>query len=323
MRVRIEVFLHRQHETQDNDSRRMKDEVQTAARPWWRAVPGGARRFAQAALASGFTRMAAALTYYLVLSIFPALIIVAGLLGAIGLSPQSVAALLDAVAAVGPDWAVGLVQGTLSSVLSTGGTSLALGAGVLLALWTASSYVSAFLWAAQQMAGRKPRSFLRELAVRLGLALLLLLLLAACAAVIVVAGPFATWLGDLLGLGDAVLTAWSWLKWPFLFGVALLVLLLLYRAGARHGTRWRSQIAGAATGVLIVLLASAGFSVYLSHFASYNKVYGALATGIAFLVWAWLLNAAVLLGFQAMVTLEEGARKKRESAVDAEQGAEH
>jgi membrane protein len=300
----------------------MKDKAQTAARPRWRAIPEGAWRFAQTALASGLTRMAAALTYYLVLAIFPALIIVAGLLGAIGLSPQNVNALLDAVAAVGPDWAVGFVQGTLSSVLSSSGASLALGAGVLLALWTASSYVSAFLWAAQQMAGRKPRSFLRELAVRLGLALLLLLLLAACAAAIVVAGPFASWLGDLLGLGDAVLAAWSWLKWPFLFGVALLVLLLLYHTAAPHGTRWRSQIAGAAAGVVIVLLASAGFSVYLTHFASYNKVYGALATGIAFLVWAWLLNAAVLLGFQAMVTWERGARTEEDGASNVEQGAD-
>jgi membrane protein len=300
----------------------MKDEAQTAARPWWRALAEGACRFTQRALASGLTRMAAALTYYLVLSIFPALIIVAGMLGVVGLSPQSLDALLDAVAAVAPDWAVGLVQGTLSSVLSAHGSSVALGVGALLALWTASSYVSAFLWAAAQMAGRKPRSFWRELAVRLGLALLLLLLMAACAAAIVVAGPFATWLGDLLGLGDAVLAAWSWLKWPFLFSVALLVLLLLYHAAARHGTRWRSQIAGAAAGVVIVLLASAGFSVYLTHFAAYNKVYGALATGIAFLVWAWLLNAAVLLGFLAMATWDQGARTKRGGATDAAQGVD-
>ena len=276
----------------------------------------------QTAMASGFTRMAAALTYYLVLSIFPALIIAAGLLGAVGLSPQSVDALLDAVAAVGPDWAVGFVQGALSSVLSASGTPVALGVGALLALWTASSYVSAFLWAAQQMEGRRPRPFLRELPLRLGLALLLLVLLAACAAAIVLAGPFATWLGDLLGLGDAVLAAWSWLKWPLLFGVALLVLLLLFHAAARHGTRWRSEIAGAAAGVLIMLLASAGFSVYLSHFASYNKVYGALATGIAFLVWAWLVNAAVLLGFLAMATWERGARTRRDGATDARQGAD-
>jgi membrane protein len=273
-------------------------------------------------MASGFTRMAAALTYYLVLAIFPALLIVAGLLGAVGLSPQHVDALLDAVAAVGPDWAVGLVQGTLSSVLSAHGSSVALGVGALLALWSASGYVSAFLWAARQMEGRQPQSILRELPARLGLALLLLFLLAACAAAIVVAGPFATWLGDLLDLGDAVLTAWSWLKWPFLFGVALLVLLLLYHAAARHGTRWRSQIAGAAAGVLIVLLASAAFSVYLSHYASYNKVYGTLATGVAFLVWAWLLDAAVLLGFLAMVTWDQGGDTKRNGAADAKQGAD-
>jgi membrane protein len=280
-------------------------------------------RFTRTAAAGGFTRMAAALTYYLVLAIFPALIIVAGLLGAVGLSPHDVDALLDAVAAVGPDWAVGLVQGTISSVLSARGTSVALGAGALLALWTASSYVSAFLWAAERMEGRQPPSFLRQLPSRLGLALLLILLLAASAAAIVVAGPFASWLGDLLGLGGAVLTAWSWLKWPFLFGVALLMLLLLYHTAARHDTRWRSQIIAAAAGVLVVLVASAGFSVYLTHFASYNKVYGVLATGIAFLVWAWLVNSAVLLGFLAMVTLERGARTSRDGTSIVEQAADH
>jgi len=303
-----------------DDPKRPKGTAQTAARTWWGKAWGEVRRFAQAASDSGFTRMAAALTYSLVLSIFPALIVVAGLLGAIGLSPHDIDALLDAVASAGPDWSVGLVQGALSSVLSAHGSSIALGGGIVLALWTASGYVSAFLWAAEQMQGRKPQSFLRQLPARLGLALLLIVLLASCAAAIVVAGPFAKWLGDLLGLGDAVLTAWSWLKWPFLFGVAWLVLLLLYHTAARHGTRWRSKAVGAAAGVVIVLVASAGFSIYLTHFASYNKVYGALAGGIAFLVWAWLVNAAVLLGFLFVGALERGAEAKRECAPNVESG---
>jgi membrane protein len=284
-----------------------------AAQPWWSGAWDEARRFAKAASAGGLTRMAAALTYYLVLAIFPALIIVAGLLSAVGLSPQNVNALLDAVAAVGPDWAVGLVQGALSSVLSGGG-SIALGSGVLLALWTASAYVAAFLWAAEQMEQRRPLSFLRQLLTRLGLALLLILLLAACATAIVVAGPFATWLGDLLGLGDPLLTAWSWLKWPILFAVALVMLLLLYHAASQSGTRCRRQLAGAAAGVVVVIVASAGFSVYLTHFASYSKVYGALATGIAFLVWAWLVNVGVLLGFLATGTWPESATRPRPTA---------
>ena len=127
-------------------------------------------------------------------------------------------------------------------------------------------------------------------------------------------GLFANWLGDLLGLGDAVLTAWSWLKWPFLFGVALLMLLLLFHTAAQPGTRWRRKIGGATAGVVTVPVASAGFSLYLTHFASYNKVYGALATGIAFLVWAWLVNVAALLGFLLMVALERNARTKRDGA---------
>jgi membrane protein len=146
-------------------------------------------QFTRAAAAVGFTRMAAALTYHVVLAIFPALTVAAGLLGAVGLSPQDVDVLLDAVASVGPDWAVGLVQGALSGVLSAAGTSIALGAGALLALWSASSYVSAFLWATERMEGRRPRSLLRQLPARLGLALLLILLLTACGAAIVLCGP--------------------------------------------------------------------------------------------------------------------------------------
>ena len=270
---------------------------------------------AHTAGARGLTRTAAALTYYLVLSLFPALIVVAGLLGAVGLSPHDVDVLLDAVAAVGPDWVVGFVHDAISSVLSSGSAPVAIGAGALLALWTASSYISAFLWAAEQLEGRQPRPFLRQLPARLGLAVLVLVLLAACGAAIVLAGPFAQWLGDLLGLGDAVLTAWSWAKWPFLFGVALLMLLLLYRTAARHGTRWRSQLGGAAVGVVMVLVASAGFSLYLTHLASYSRVYGALATGVAFLVWAWLINVAALLGFLVTAALqgEASARQGRPS----------
>jgi membrane protein len=303
-----------------NDPAQAGADEETVVRHWWRRPLDGLRRVARNAAAGGLTRTAAALTYYLVLAIFPALIIVAGLLSAVGLSPHDVDALLDAAGAVGPDWVVGLVHDSLHGVLSSGSAPVAIGAGALLALWTASGYVSAFLWAAEQMEGRKPQPFLRQLPARLGLATLVLLLLAACGAAIVLAGPFATWLGDLLGIGDAVLTAWSWLKWPLLFGVALLVLLLLYRSAARHGTRWRSLLGGAAAGVIMVLVASAGFSVYLTHFASYNKVYGALATGVAFLVWAWLVNAAAVLGFLVTVALE-GDKAERQAAPDVGEAA--
>jgi len=297
-------------------------EAGTAARPWLSRAWGEARRFAKAGAEGGLTRMAAALTYYFVLAIFPALIIVAGLLGLIGLSPHNVDALLDAVAAVGPAWAVGFVQAALSSVISGSSGSIALGSGVLLALWTASAYVAAFLWVTEQVENRRPRSFIRQLLTRLILALLLIILLTACAAAIVVSGPFATWLGDLLGLGGPWLTAWSWLKWPILFGVALAMLLLLYHAASPSGTLWRRKIAGATTGVVVVIVASAGFSVYLTHFASYSKVYGALATGIAFLVWAWFANVGVLVGFLVTGIWQRGPRTKTDDASLARQGVE-
>ncbi len=251
--------------------------------------------------------MAAALTYYLVLAIFPALIIVAGLLGAIGLSPQSIDALLDAVAEVGPGWAVGLVQGALRRALDgwrTGRPRRGCSARVVDRL---QLRVGLSLDGGAD-GGPSAAIVLPATPYAVGPGGLLLVLLTACGATIVLAGPVANWLGDLLGLGDAVLTAWSWLKWPFLFGVALLMLLLLFHTAAQPGTRWRRRSEGRRRGGHGARRLR-GLQPLSDPFASYNKVYGALATGIAFLVWAWLVNVAALLGFLLMVALERNARR--------------
>ena len=153
-----------------------------------------------------------------------------------------------------------------------------LSVGVLLALWTTSGYVAAFEWAASEISGeRVTRGWLRGLAVRLGLALLIAVLLAFAAMVVVFAGPFAQWLGDLLGIGEAAIEFWTVAQWPFFLAVAVVVNLFLYRAAPREATRriW-DDLVGSCCGVAIWLVASAIFSFYLANFASYNRVYGAL-----------------------------------------------
>jgi len=248
-------------------------------------------------------RHAAALTYFLVLAVFPVLIVVTAILGAIGLTPAAVHQLLDAVAQTRSQWAVDFVQSVLDSILKNSGTPVLLSVGVVIALWTTSSYVAAFMWAAGEVGGKlDTRSGLRLLLLRLGLALLLAVLLAAAAAVVAFAGPFAEWLGRLFGIGEAVVRFWTIAEWPFFFALATAVFLLLYRAAPHSGRRRvLHDLAGACLAVLALLVASAVFSAYLAHFGSYNRVYGVLGTAIALLVWAWILNLALLGGLELSV----------------------
>ncbi|HZL65459.1 MAG TPA: YihY/virulence factor BrkB family protein [Thermoleophilia bacterium] len=255
-------------------------------------------------------RHAAALTYFLVLAVFPVLIVVTAILGAIGLTPAAVHQLLDAVAQTRSQWAVDFVQSVLDSILNNSGTPVLLSIGVVIALWTTSSYVAAFMWAAGEVSGKPDaRSGLRHLLLRLRLALLLAVLLAAAAVVVAFAGPFAEWLGRLFGIGESVVRFWTIAEWPFFFALATAVFLLLYRAAPHSGRRRvLHDLAGAGVAVVAWLAASAVFSAYLAHFGSYNRVYGVLGTAIALLVWAWILNLTLLGGLEVSVALGGGGR---------------
>ena len=250
------------------------------------------------ALAHQLPRFAAALTFYTVLSLLPALLVVVALLGLVGLSPQTLQALLNDVGKLGAQWAVDFVSGALNSVLQSHSSTLALGLGSLLALWAASGYVGAFMWASDVIGGEAgERPFLRGLPVRLGLALLLLLLLAGTAAALTLVGPVGRTVADSMGLSRETLHLWTWVKWPLLFAVGLLMIgsLYFFAPAHRRGSFW-TLLAGALTGICLWVVVTFAFGFYLTHWASYDRLYGALATGIAFLVWAWMVNLALLVG---------------------------
>jgi membrane protein len=287
-----------------------------SARP--AARPRGARASAIAYLrhvtADELPKIAASLTYFLTLSLAPALIIVIALLGLVGVSPHSVARLLESASSVGPQWFVQFVDAALQSVLRTGDNLALLLVGIVLALWTVSGYVAAFLWAAGNVTGvRDTRGFLARLPQRLGLSLVLLVVIDVAVAAVVLVGPVAAWLGRLLGLGDAVVHTWSVLRLPFLIAVGVLwCAILFYAAPAPRRPGLLHTLVGSAVGVAVMIAASAGFSIYLSRFASYQRVYGLLGAAIAALVWAWLLNIGLLMGFEVTAALER--RRNRTSA---------
>jgi membrane protein len=271
---------------------------------------GGARAVVTAVVrhvaADDLAKIAASLTYFLTLSFAPALIVVLALLGLVGVSPSGVVRLLESVATFGPQWFVQFVDAALQGVLQMHDGLLVLAVGMALALWTASSYVSAFMWAAGNVTGaRDRRGFLAGLPLRLGLALLLLGFLVVTAAAVVLVGPVAAWLARLLGLGEAAVRTWALLRFPFLLAVGALWCAILFSAApAPRRPRFGHTLAGAGVAVVVMLVASGGFSFYLSRFAAYERVYGVLGAAVASLVWAWLLNIGLLVGFEVTASLE-------------------
>ncbi|HZK60035.1 MAG TPA: YihY/virulence factor BrkB family protein [Cryobacterium sp.] len=274
----------------------------TAARVWREVV-----ELVYTVLAHDLPKLAAGLTYFTVLSLLPALIVVVALLGLVGLSSDTVHTLLDTLGDLGAPWAAQFVSDALDTVIGSQSSGLVLALSVLTALWAASAYVGAFMWASDGIYGvAQRRPFWKDLPLRVGVALLLIVLLSLTAAVMAFVGPFGRWVLDLSGIGSGPLNLWSWIKWPLLIGLGLLLFAVLYRftPSRRQPALWR-LLPGAAAGVALWVLASVGFSIYLDHFASYNRVYGTLGAAVAFLVWAWVMNLALLVGVEVNREVEE------------------
>ncbi len=283
----------------------MEQRPRAGARVWHEAVA-----LVAAVLGHEITQLAAALTYYTVLSLLPALIVVVSLLGLVGLSSDTVHSLLDTLGELGSPWAAQAVSDVLDSVLTSQHSGIVLVLSLVTALWAASAYVGSFMAASDrvyEVALRLP--FWKSLPLRVGLALLLLVLLSVTAAAIALVGPFGRWVMDVSSIGSGPLHLWTWAKWPLLVALGLLLFTLLYKytPSRRQPALWW-LLPGAAVGVALWIAASAGFSLYLSHFSSYNRVYGTLGAAVAFLVWAWLMNLALLVGVEVNRELEQRRR---------------
>jgi membrane protein len=253
------------------------------------------------------TDWAAALTYYGILSIFPALLALVSVLGLIGQSATQ--PLIDNLATVAPGPAKDILTGALKSLQQNrGGAGVLFLAGLAGALWSASGYVAAFMRASNAIYDvGEGRPIWKTMPVRVGVTVITVLLLAMSAVAVVVTGPLAKQLGNLIGLGSAAVTAWDIAKWPVLVLIVSFVFTLLYWAApnVRHpGFRWVAP--GAVVAVLLWIVVSAAFAFYVANFSSYNKTYGALGGVICFLVWLWISNIAVLLGAEFNAELARG-----------------
>ena len=255
------------------------------------------------------TDLAAALTYYAVLSIFPALLALVSLLGVFGQGQSTTDALLNTIRDMGQGNAANQLRGPIDQMTHTNAAGFALVLGLLGALWSASAYIGAFGRAMNRIYRvEEGRPVFRLRPVQLAITLAGVLLAGMVLVGLVVSGPVARSVGDAIGLGAGALSAWNIGKWPVLLVIVAVLVALLYHSTPNvKKPRFRWISVGAATAILTWIAASVAFGFYVSHFGSYNKTYGSLAGVIAFLLWLWLTNVALLFGAEVDAELERAS----------------
>ncbi|MGI9156767.1 MAG: YihY/virulence factor BrkB family protein [Marmoricola sp.] len=252
------------------------------------------------------TDLAAALTYYSVQAVFPAILALLSLLGVVGQGPKAVQAVLDVLKPlVAPDMLTQFAK-ILKPLATTQGAGLALVIGILGALWSASGYVGAFARAMNRIYEvEEGRPFWKMRPMQLVVTVITVLLCAVVLLILVVSGPVAQSIGDKIGVGGTAVTVWSIAKWPVLLVVVVAVVALLYWATPNvRQPRFRWISVGAFFAIVIWLIASVAFAFYVANFSSYNKTYGTVGGLLAFLLWIWITNVALLFGAELDSELE-------------------
>lgn len=261
------------------------------------------------------TDWAATLTYYGLLALFPALIVLVSIVGLVGNPESTTNTLTDIVTKLGPDSAATTFEGPIRQVTESRSTAgFALIVSTLVALWSASGYLGAFIRASNVIyETREGRPFWKLRPLQLLLTLVVVLLLVVMALGVVLTGPIVSDVAEPIGVSDTAVSIWNYAKWLLIAMLFVLMIGLIYHASPnvrQRGFKWISP--GAVVALVVWLLASAGFGIYVSQFGSYNKVYGSLAGVVIILIWMWLTNLAILFGHELNaererdVQLEEG-----------------
>ncbi|MFD5427955.1 YihY/virulence factor BrkB family protein [Streptomyces sp. NPDC127084] len=275
---------------------------------WWAVLKRTVREFTDDQLGD----RAAALTYYGVLAMFPALLVLVSVLGIAGQSTTR--NLVESLTKLTPGAARDIITDAVAQLQSSSGTGSVLAVvGLVLAVWSASGYVAAFIRASNAVYDiPEGRPVWKVTPLRLLLTLVLMALACVSAFIVVFTGTLAQRAGNALGIGQTALAVWSIAKWPVLLILVTIMIAVLYWAAPNargRGFKWVTP--GSLLALVIWLIASAVFALYVANFGSFNKIYGTLAGVIIFLVWLWITNLAILLG------LEFDAEMARERAIVA------
>jgi membrane protein len=261
------------------------------------------------------TDWAAALTYYGLLALFPALIAMVSVVGLVGDPKSTTETLTDIVTSIGPESAASTFAGPIESITSDRGTAgIALIVGLALALWSASSYVGAFMRASNiiyETPEGRPIWKLRPLQILVTLAMIVLLAVVALG--LVMTGPIVEAVAEPIGLSSTAVTIWDIAKWPVLAAIFVLMIGVLYYASPNvklRGFRWVTP--GSLVALVVWIVASAAFALYVANFGSYDKTYGTLGGVIVLLIWLWITNVAILFGHEL--------NAERERSIEIEEG---
>src|SRR4051794_23382652 len=247
------------------------------------------------------TDWAAALTYYGLLSLLPALIALVSLVGLFGDPQSTTQTITDIVTKIGPQSGAQTFSGPIESITSNqSAAGIALVAGLFVALWSASGYVGAFMRASNiiyETPEGRPIWKLRPL--QMLVTLVMVILMAVVALGLVLTGPIVDAVAKPIGLSSTAITVWNIAKWPVLAALFITMISLLYYASPNvklRGFKWVTP--GSIFALVIWILASAAFAFYVANFGSYNKTYGTLGGVIVLLMWFWITNLAILFGHQ-------------------------
>jgi membrane protein len=273
------------------------------------------KRTATEFMEDNLTDWAAALTYYGLLALFPALIAMVSLIGLVGDPKSTTSTLTEIITTIGPQSAAQTFSGPIDSIASNqSAAGFAFVAGLALALWSASGYVGAFMRASNviyETPEGRPFWKLRPLQIAVTLAMILLMAILALA--LVLTGPVVEAVAGPIGLSDTAIDIWNIAKWPVMVAIFLLMVAVLYYASPNvrlRGFKWVTP--GSLVAIVVWAIASAAFAFYVAHFGSYDKTYGTLGGLIALLVWFWISNLAILFGHQL--------NAERERSIEIEEG---
>jgi membrane protein len=305
----VVVAEERQREEQGQRREDVPEELRDAPRADYRprgtstgtGVVATLKRTLQEFSEDGMTDWAAALTYYGLLSLFPALIALVSILGLFGDPQSTTKTITQMVTKLGPSSAADTFAGPIKSITahrSAAGILFFVGLGT--ALWSASGYVGAFMRAANVIwETPEGRPFWKLRPLQLLVTLSMILLLAALALALVLTGPVVSAVAGPLGIGHTAQTIWNIAKWPVMLLAAILMFGVLFHAAPNvklPGLRWVTP--GAIMAIALWIIASAAFAFYVANFGSYDKTYGTLGGIVALLVWFWISNCALLLGME-------------------------
>ncbi|MGV1049605.1 MAG: YihY/virulence factor BrkB family protein [Solirubrobacterales bacterium] len=261
------------------------------------------------------TDWAAALTYYGLLSLFPALIALVSLLGLFGDPSSTTRSLTEIITELGPESAAETFSGPIESITESRGTAgVAFVVGLAVALWSASAYVGAFMRASNVIYETpEGRPFWKLRPLQLAVTLVMIMLMVFLALGLVMTGPIVDAVAAPIGLSDTAVTIWEIAKWPAMAAVFLLMVAVLYYASPNVKLRaFRWVTPGSLVAIVAWVVVSALFAFYVANFGSYDKTYGTLGGLIALLVWFWITNLAILFGHQL--------NAERERSVEIEEG---